>query len=104
MIDTAGNSYDILEDLELRTKMALQERTEKYQSKIEDQGKTARQEKLKILRGDITARFNHRKIINERCGIWKRKCDYEEVIKGKEIAEFEKNPLAISRKLIRKYL
>ena len=99
LIDTSGRPYDIMQDLDTRTKEVMQERIATYQEKLKAQAKI-----VDLPQRDIKDRFDHKRMVKKLCKSWKNKCDYELIAKNKSIAEFEDSPLFVSRKVIRKYL
>lgn len=99
LIDTTGRAYDIMEDLELRTKEVLNERMANYHNQLKIQAKLP-----DIPHKNIRERFDHKLMIKRLYRSWKNKCDMELLLKSRPTAEFEEAPFSISRKVIRKYL
>eukprot|EP00826_Nyctotherus_ovalis_P054096 TRINITY_DN7064_c0_g2_i2.p1 TRINITY_DN7064_c0_g2~~TRINITY_DN7064_c0_g2_i2.p1 ORF type:complete len:114 (+),score=30.85 TRINITY_DN7064_c0_g2_i2:124-465(+) len=97
----ATRPYDIMKDLESRVKETLSERTEAYQEKLKVKAKMLKEE---APRKDIRDRFDHKRIIKKLYRSWKKKCDFEMIVRSMPKAECEENPLSASRKAIRKYL
>jgi len=105
--ENTGKPYEILTDLESRSKESIQKNSDLYDERLNLFSRAIESLDNKFIKNSLKQKIpekcNSTQVFSKKYSQLKSQCDLDSLIKSKKFDEHEASPLGISRKLIRKF-